>query len=91
MIYFRLSTNGAYDGDDVESHVAVDAAIFDVVVHRTLQALKLLVVYGLLGVAKKTVALMKATSATMASGQGDAGKATPSYFITHTTAPPARI
>lgn len=55
MIYFRLSTDGAYDGDDVQANLAIDAAVFDVVVHRALQALQLLIVYCLLGVAKKAV------------------------------------
>ena len=56
MIYFRFGTDGAYDGDDVKSHIAVDVTILDVVVHCALQALKLLVIYSLFGVAKETVA-----------------------------------
>ena len=56
MIYFRLGADSAYDGDDVQSNLAIDAAILDIVVHRTLQALQLLVVDSLLGVAKEAAA-----------------------------------
>lgn len=56
MINFRLSAYHPHYGDDVEPYLAVDMAIFDVVVDGLTEALQLTVIDGFFGSAEESVA-----------------------------------